>query len=166
MSAQRSALASAPVPALVVGALVGAWAALGLGACGVVDLGDNIVPPNVRVDEDRFYCEIAPQILAAHSCASGGTAECSGTSCHASTSSFRLHRGVTLPHCEGGVPTETIDPALRDDYRAVTLFLGSDSASSPFWRRPVHRDSHPCSVFSEMSPESELIADWIESGAL
>jgi hypothetical protein len=137
-----------------------------LAGCGVIDLGDNIVPPNVRVDEDRFYCEIAPQIIQAHSCASGGTAECSGMSCHASTSSFRLNRMSALPRCEGGMPIDPIDPALQDDYRAVTLFLGSDSASSPFWRRPVRADSHPCAVFSQMSPESELIADWIESGAL
>ncbi|MBX7193559.1 MAG: hypothetical protein K1X94_16000 [Sandaracinaceae bacterium] len=154
---------SAPRPALVP--FLGLLAVL-VGACGTIDLGDNIVPPNVRVDEDRFYCEIAPQILAAHSCATGGTAECTGMSCHASTSSFRLARTVTLPMCTDGAPVGPVDPALADDYRAVTLFLGSDSASSPFWRRPVHADSHPCTVFSEMSPESELIADWIESGAL
>ncbi len=146
---------------LLAGALVGT-----LQACGIVDLGDNIVPPNVRVDEDRFYCEIAPQILQARSCATGGTAECSGTSCHASTSSFRLSRTRILPRCEDGVPVDPIDPALADEYRSVTLFLGSDSASSPFWRRPVRADSHPCSVFSQTSPEAELIADWIESGAL
>lgn len=160
MSVPRRALAS--VPHLLVGAAV----AMSLGGCGIVDLGDNIVPPNVRVDEDRFYCEIAPQIIQAHSCATGGTAECTGTGCHASTSSFRLSRTVTLPRCEDGVPVDPIDPMLADDYRAVTLFLGSDSAASPFWRRPVRADSHPCSVFSQTSPESELIADWIESGAL
>jgi hypothetical protein len=149
--------------AWTLGALLAAGA---LGGCGVIDLGDNIVPPNVRVDEDRFYCEIAPQILQAHSCATGGTAECSGMSCHASTSSFRLSRTSTLPRCEAGMPIDPIGPALQDDYRAVTLFLGSDSASSPFWRRPVRADSHPCAVFSQMSSESDLIAEWIESGAL
>lgn len=135
-------------------------------ACGTIELGDNIVPPNVRVDEDRFYCEIAPQILQARGCATGGSAECSGMSCHASTSSFRLSRTTTLPRCEDGVPIDPIDPALADDYRAVTLFLGSDARSSPFWRRPVRADSHPCEVFGETSPEADLVADWIESGAL
>jgi hypothetical protein len=134
--------------------------------CGRIELGDNIVPPNVRVDEDRFYCEIAPQILAARSCATGGTPECTGTSCHASTSSFRLSESPTLPRCEGGRPVDPIDPRLADDYRSVTLFLGSDARSSPFFRRPVRADSHPCQVFSEGSSEADLIADWIETGAL
>jgi len=135
-------------------------------ACGTIELGDNIVPPNVRVDEDRFYCEIAPQVLQARGCATGGTAECSGMSCHSSTSSFRLSRMSTLPRCEDGAPIDPIDPGLADDYRAVTLFLGSDARSSPFWRRPVNADSHPCQAFGETSPEADLVADWIESGAL
>ena len=114
----------APRHALVlVAALAG-----GLSACGIVDLGDNIVPPNVRVDEDRFYCEIAPQILQARSCATGGTAGGSGTSCHAPASSVRLGRTRVLPRCEGGVPVDPLDPALADVFRSVTLFLGSGSA--------------------------------------
>jgi hypothetical protein len=152
----------APVRALV--AL--AFASLLVAGCGTIELGDNIVPPNVRVDEDRFYCEIAPQVLAARSCATGGTSECTGTSCHASTSSFRLSESPMLPRCEDGAPIDPIDPALSDDYRSVTLFLGSDARSSPFFRRPVRVDSHPCQVFSESSTEADLIADWIETGAL
>ncbi len=152
-------LASSAVVAL-------ALAAAAMAGCGTVELGDNIVAPNVRVDEDRFYCEIAPQILQARSCATGGTAECSGMSCHSSTSSFRLNAMVTLPTCVDGAPVDAVDPALQDDYRSVTLFLGSDASSSPFYRRPVREDSHPCAVFAETSAEADLIADWIESGAL
>ncbi|GAB4215120.1 MAG: hypothetical protein OHK0013_40390 [Sandaracinaceae bacterium] len=148
--------------ALVALALAPLWWA----GCGTIELGDNIVAPNVRVDEDRFYCEIAPQILAARSCATGGTVECTGTSCHASTSSFRLSEAPMLPRCEDGVPIDPIDPQLADDYRSVTVFLGSDARSSPFFRRPVRVDSHPCQVFSETSAEAELIANWIETGAL
>lgn len=140
-------------------------APLALG-CNTVDLGENIVPPNVRVDEDQFYCEIAPQILAAHSCATGGTSECTGTTCHSSTSSFRLASMVTLPTCEDGSPVDSIDPELEDDFQSVQLFLGSDAVSSPFYRRPVNLDSHPCRVFDEGSAEADLIASWIESGAL
>ncbi|MFN9809017.1 MAG: hypothetical protein ACK6CU_05205 [Deltaproteobacteria bacterium] len=162
MTAPRHATANARPPR----GLLAAFFAGALGGCGIVELGDNIVPPNVRVDEDRFYCEIAPQILQAHSCAGGGTAQCMGTNCHASTSSFRLNRTLALPRCEDGAPVEPVDPALEDDYRSVTLFLGSDSASSPFWRRPVRADSHPCTVFPMMSSEADLVAGWIESGAL
>lgn len=145
-----------------VARLLGVLLTLGTSACGIIDLGENIIPPNVRVDEDRFYCEVAPDILAAHSCATGGTASCPDTNCHGSTSSFRLHPALALPACTDGVPDEAIDPALQEDFNATSLFLGSDATSSPFWRRPIGADTHPCVVFSPGSPESELIASWIE----
>ncbi len=147
---------------LGVGGLVAVSLALGSGGCGTIELGENIIPPNIRVDEDRFYCEVAPDILVAHSCATGGTAACPDTNCHGSTSSFRLSRTITLPTCSDGVPSGPIDPALHDDFNAVSLFLGSDAMSSPFWRRPVGADTHPCVVFPASSAESDLIASWIE----
>ena len=58
-----------------------------LAGCSTVDLGDNIVPPDLRLDEDFFYCEIQPNVLSAKPW------------------SKSLARQANLPNRNSGLPT-------------------------------------------------------------
>lgn len=148
-------------------ALVGGPLLASLG-CGTVELGDNIIPPEVRVDEDRYYCDILPNVIRRHGCATGQTAECDGSSCHSSASAFRLHRPTdyALPECAGGRPVGMVDEGAREDYLQTTLVVGPESLASPFYLRPTGSESHPCRPFERTSDSARLVADWIDRGAL
>lgn len=137
-----------------------------LGGCGTVELGDNIVPPDLMLDEDFFYCRIQPEIIEAHGCAGGAAGEMG--MCHTSRSALRLVETMDLapPTCvddvvEGAVPAEYVE-----NFQAVQFTVQSDPLSSPFYRRPVGLDSHPRVIFSETSPEADLVSMWIARGGL
>lgn len=142
------------------------WAACSAG-CGTIDLGDDIVPPNLQLDEDFFYCEIQPNVLTAKSCANGIDGE-SG-SCHADRSALRLVATTDPPPmCEDGV---IVGGSLSADYvanfEAVRFTVQSDPLSSPFYRRPTGMDSHPRVIFPpDGDPCADLIIDWITRGAM
>lgn len=148
-----------PVAALVVvcASLVG---------CGTVDLGDDIVPPDVQLDEDFFYCEIQPNVITAHGCASGMGGE-AGT-CHADRSALRLVDTMDPPPActDGAVTGGTVSPDYVMNLDAVRFTVQSDPLSSPFYRRPTGLDSHPRVIFAEDDPAAQLIVDWIERGAM
>lgn len=136
--------------------------------CGTVDLGDNIVPPDVMLDEEFYYCRIEPEVVQRHSCASGAAGEAG--MCHAARSSLRLADTVSIaerPTCEGDrVTAGTIPTAYMQNFQAVQFTVQSDPLSSPFYRRPTGLDSHPRVIFPESDPAAMLIADWISRGGL
>lgn len=134
--------------------------ALGLG-CETVDLGDNFVTPDVALDEDFFHCRIQPEIIAAHTCASG-----SGE-CHSSRSVMRLDpagEADAPPTCEGDMVTGTVPPSYQNNFAAVRPFVRMDALSSPFYLRPTQLESHPELEFTTDSPEALLIVEWINRG--
>lgn len=137
-----------------------------LTGCGIVDLGDDIVPPNLQLDEDFFYCEIQPNVLTAHGCAGGMAGEAG--SCHSDRSALRLVDTMDPPPtCEDGV---VVGGSLSADYvanfEAVRFTVQSDPLSSPFYRRPTGMDSHPRVIFTEDDPAADLIVQWITQGAM
>jgi hypothetical protein len=141
-------------------------AALCLLGCGTVDLGDNLVPPDLQLDEDYFYCVIQPEVITAHGCAGGAAGE--GGMCHSDRSALRLVETMDAPPmCEDGV---VVGGDLSADYvanfEAVRFTVQSDPLSSPFYRRPTGLDSHPRVIFAEDSAEADLIVEWINRGAL
>jgi hypothetical protein len=142
--------------------------ALTLTACGTVDLGDNIVPPDLAVDDDFFFCQIQPNVLNAHSCASGGAGDTGG--CHASRSGMRLSATAEtdqIPSCDAdNKVTGAVPESYRANLDAVRAELQSDPLSSPFYRRPVGLDSHPRVIFPESDPAAMLIVDWLSAGAM
>lgn len=151
-------------------ALLGSAAAgavtLGSTGCGQVDLGDNIVPPDLQLDEDYFYCVIQPEVITAKSCAGGGPGE--GGMCHTERSALRLvDTSDPPPMCEDGA---VVGGDLSADYianfEAVRFTVQSDPLSSPFYRRPTGMDSHPRQIFAEDDPCADLIVEWINRGAL
>lgn len=137
-------------------------------ACGTVDLGDNIVPPDIAVDDDFFYCQIQPHVLTQHSCASGASGDAGG--CHASRSGMRLNSMAETdppPTCDSSNHvTGAIPDSYRDNLAAVRAELQSDPLSSPFYRRPVGLDSHPRVIFPESDAAAMLIVEWLSAGAM
>lgn len=145
------------------------WAAaavLTLGGCTTVDLGDNIVPPDLQLDEDFFFCRIQPDVITKNSCASGGQGE--GGQCHSARSALRLSpdaEDATPPACDAdNKVTGDVPQAYRDNLEAIRFTVQSDPLSSPFYRRPVGLDSHPRQIFDESSPEADLIVQWLTAG--
>ena len=137
-----------------------------LAGCGTIDLGDDIVPPNLQLDEDFFYCEIQPNVLTAKGCATGMAGE--DGSCHADRSALRLVATTDPPPmCEDGV---VVGGSLSADYianfEAVRFTVQSDPLSSPFYRRPTGLDSHPRVIYPEDDPCADLVVQWITQGAM
>lgn len=135
--------------------------------CGTIDLGDNIVPPDLQLDEDFFYCRIQPEVLTAKSCASGAAGEEGG--CHADRSSLRLVATTDPPPIctpEGVIEGGDLSADYIANFEAVRFTVQSDPLSSPFYRRPTGMDSHPRIIFTEDDPCAALIVDWIQRGAL
>ena len=105
-----------------------------------MELGDNIVAPDLMLDEDYFYCRIQPEVVQAHGCAGGGAGEMG--MCHTARSALRLvdTTGIVPPTCvddvvEGGVP-----PEYLENFHAVQFTVQSDPLSSPCsicWSGPV-----------------------------
>ncbi|MGE0790155.1 MAG: hypothetical protein AB7S26_31060 [Sandaracinaceae bacterium] len=136
-----------------------------IAGCGTIDLGDHIVPPDLRLDEDFFYCEIQPNILTAKSCASGGSGE--GGMCHDSRSALLLVDTMSAPpDCVDGVIVGgSVSADYMANFEAIRFTVQSDPLSSPLYRRPTGMDSHPRVIFPESDPCAQTIADWINRGA-
>ncbi|MDQ3032282.1 MAG: hypothetical protein M3Y87_07695 [Myxococcota bacterium] len=146
--------------------LAGGIAGGGLAGCGTIDLGDNIVPPDLMLDEDFFYCRIQPEVVQPSGCAGGGPGE--EGMCHTSRSSMRLvdTTGVAPPECEGDMVVGVVPPEYMQNFTAVQFTVQSDPLSSPFYRRPTGLDSHPRVIFPEGDPSADLISQWISRGGL
>ena len=145
---------------------LGAVAALLLTGCTTVDLGDNIVPPDLQLDEDFFFCRIQPEVITKNSCAAGGNGE--GGSCHSARSALRLSEDAEdddPPACDADdKATGDVPQSYRDNLEAIRFTVQSDPLSSPLYRRPVGLDSHPRVVFDEASAEADLIVQWLTGG--
>ncbi len=136
-----------------------------LGACGTIERGDNIVPPDLALDEDFFYCRIQPEVLTPQTCASGAAGE--GGECHSARSAMRLQVAAESdppPTCDGNMVVSGVPQSYMDNYTAAQASVQTDPLSSPFYRRPTGLDSHPRMIFPEGSPEAMLIVEWIGSG--
>jgi hypothetical protein len=135
--------------------------------CGTVELGENIVQPSTQLSDAYFYCRIQPDVIEASGCAS------MTANCHQSQSSLRLidTAGITRPACTGPMndpplaPGAVVPPEYMDNFQRVQFTLGSDYASSPFYRRPTMMDSHPVLVFPTTDPKALLIRDWFATSA-
>lgn len=139
--------------------------ALLLTACGTVDLGDNYVAPPIQLDEDFFYCRIQPDVLTAHSCASGGNGEAG--MCHSARSALRLIavEPADLPQCDAD--GNVVDPIPLDataNLEAIRFTVQGNALSSPLYLRPVNRASHPRQIFPEDDPAASAIISWISQG--
>lgn len=154
-----------PLAAGAAGALVVGFLAPG---CGTVDLGDNIVPPSVRLDEEFFYCRIQPEVVVGRSCATGMAGDTGG--CHMTQSALLLEDAASAarPACtEDGelAPGAVVPDVYMRNLTRVRFTVASDPESSPFYRRPLGMDSHPRVIYGIGSPEEILVREWIGRGA-
>jgi len=132
------------------------------GFVGSVDLGSDVVPPEVVLDEETFVCVIQPEVLTRHSCASG---EGESGSCHASRSALRLVDAPEEPPCNGeNQVIGSVPESYMRNFEAVRFAVQADPESSPLYLRPTGRAAHPRVIFGADDPAAELIASWIAQG--
>jgi hypothetical protein len=134
------------------------------GVTGTVDPGDNLVAPDLALDENVFYCQIEPLVIQKYGCATGATGE--QGRCHDSKSALRLMASQDPPPCDAaGRVTGTLPDAYAANLEAVRYFVQSDPLTSPFYLRPINLASHPRQIFSDADPAAKLIEGWISAGA-
>jgi hypothetical protein len=134
------------------------------GFVGSIDLGSDIVPPEVVLDEETFVCVIQPEVLTRHSCATGMSGEAG--SCHTSRSALRLidaSEDDAPCNAENQVIGMVPDSYMRN-FEAVRFAVQADPENSPLYLRPTGRAAHPRVIFGADDPAAELIADWISQG--
>jgi hypothetical protein len=130
---------------------------------GVIDLGDDVVAPDLALDEEMFVCRIQPEVLTRHSCATGMSGE--GGGCHDSRSALRLLDASDDPPCDAeGRIVRTVPDAYMRNFDALRFAVQSSPEDSPLYLRPVGRAPHPRVIFEEDDPAAELIAEWISRG--
>jgi hypothetical protein len=134
------------------------------GVSGTIDPGDNLVAPDLALDEDFFYCRIEPEVIQQHNCATGDSGE-SGH-CHDSRSALRLIASSDPAPCDqAGHVTGKLPDAFSANLEAVRFFVQADPLTSPFYLRPLNLASHPRRIFTDQDPAAKLIEEWISAGA-
>lgn len=148
---------------LALGALAQACAVQN-GFTGTVDPGDNLIAPELSLDEDFFFCRIEPEVLQKFSCASGASGD--GGGCHSSRSALRLRDTNEAPPCDAsGRVVGAVPDAYAANLEAARFFVQADPLTSPFYLRPTNQASHPRQIFDARDPAAQLIEEWISAGA-
>ena len=141
-----------------------------LSACGVqngfsgtVEPGDNLVAPELPLDEDFFYCRIQPEVLQKHGCATGDSGE--QGQCHDSRSALRLVDAPDPAPCDGAARvTGKLPDAYVHNLEAIRFFVQGDALTSPLYLRPLNQASHPRRIFDDKDAAAKLIEEWISAG--
>ena len=134
--------------------------------CGTLNLGDDIVPPDVQLDEDFFHCGSSP--TSSRRTAARPEWEARWAPATPNRSALRLVATMDPPpECADGVITGgTVSTDSIANLEAVRFEVQSDALSSPFYRRPTGLDSHPRVIFPENDPAAQLIVEWISRGSM
>jgi hypothetical protein len=134
------------------------------GITGTIDPGDNLIAPDLALDDDFFYCKIEPLVIQQKSCANGASGE--QGRCHDSRSALRLMASDASAPCNAaGRVTGTLPDAYIANLDAVRFFVQSDPLTSPLYLRPLNLASHPRRIFDDKDPAAKLIEEWISAGA-
>ena len=128
-------------------------------ALDTVDLGDHPEAPELALDEQFFHCQIQPNVLTAHGCASGGPADSGG--CHGSRSALRLVEVPSAPVCQADRVVGAPSAESIVNLERVRTSVGIDADSSPLYRRPIGLDSHPRAIFPPDSEAAVLLRSWL-----
>lgn len=134
------------------------------GFVGSVDLGDDVIAPEVSLDEETFVCRIQPEVLTRHSCATGMSGEAGG--CHDTRSALRLLPTDEAPPCNANDEIiRDVPEAYTRNFEAIRFTVQADPENSPLYLRPTGRAAHPRRIFDTSDDAAELIAEWIAQGA-
>jgi len=141
------------------------------GSCGTVNLGDNISPPDLQLNEDYFFCVVQPQVITQYHCAVGASGEAG--SCHTARSAMRLLASAesdAAPTCDAmNHVTGAVPDSYRQNLDAIRPEVQSTADDSSIYRRPTGLDSHPRVVFPvDPSPTSPagIIEAWLAMGGV
>jgi hypothetical protein len=134
------------------------------GLTGTVDPGDNLIAPELSLDEDFFFCRIEPEVIQQFSCATGSGSDSGG--CHNTRSALRLIDSDAAPPCDAsGRVVGSIPDAFAANLEAARFFVQADPLTSPLYLRPINQASHPRAIFGAQDPAAKLIEEWISAGA-
>jgi hypothetical protein len=134
------------------------------GLTGTVDPGDNLIAPELPLDEAFFYCRIEPEVIQRFKCASGESSDSGG--CHSSRSALRLMDTSEPPPCDGnGRVNAKVPDAYASNLEAARFFVQADPLTSPLYLRPINLASHPRQIFDAQNAAAKLIEEWISAGA-
>jgi hypothetical protein len=133
--------------------------------CGIVDLGDNPVPPMVVLDEDFFYCRVQPEVIATYRCSSGDSGMGDGA-CHGSHSFELDPLGETdpPPPCDGNVVVGPVPASYMNNFITSQVEVGPTPAQSEIHERPTRMRGHPRVIFAVDSDPQLVIREWILMG--
>src|SRR6185503_17379858 len=134
-------------------------------ACSTIEPGGNPQIAQVVYDEDYFYCQVLPNVLMAQSCGSGDPVQDTAGGCHATATSFKLVPVSSPPMCSGKRRTGDLPAGAADNYTAAQAEMTQDPLTTPLLTHPTKKTSHPRQIFSEQSPEADIIRTWAQKSS-
>ena len=134
-------------------------------ACSTIEPGGNPQIAQVVYDEDYFYCQVLPNVLMAQSCGSGDPVQDTAGGCHATATSFKLVPVSSPPMCSGNRRTGDLPAGAADNYTAAQAEMTQDPLTTPLLTHPTKKTSHPRQIFSEQSPEADIIRTWAQKSS-
>lgn len=131
--------------------------ALALVGCGTVDPGPSFQQADVVFDQNFFYCKVEPMLLQ-QKCGSGDpTKDTQG--CHFNVTQFHLQDHAPVA-CNGIVPTGPVPSEAEGNWGAASREMSTDPNRAPLFMRPTGKAIHPRQIFSDTSPQADLIRQW------
>ena len=132
-------------------------------SCSTVEPGGDPKIAQVVYDDDFFYCQVLPNVIVAHSCASGDPAKGDTGGCHASG---RLFTAVPLgPNdmvtCDAnGKHVGGISQVASSNYSAAQFEMNPNPDEAPLLLHPTQKASHPRVIFDTNSVAADIIREW------
>ena len=136
-----------------------------LAACSTIEPGGNPQIAQVVYDEDYFYCQVLPNVLMNQSCGSGDPLQDTAGGCHATATSFKLVPVSAPPMCSGNRRTGDLPAGAADNYTAAQAEMTQDPLTTPLLTHPTKKTSHPRQIFTEQSPEADIIRTWAQKSS-
>ena len=140
---------------------------LTLSACGTVDPGPQFQVAEVVFDQNFYYCKVEPMLLSKR-CSAGDPSK-GDSGCHGSVTIFRLQDPPPPPptplltsdeRCNGITPKSGIPAYSQANWGTASIRMRTDPERAPLLLRPTNRSPHPREIFSDKSPEANLIRQW------
>jgi hypothetical protein len=138
---------------------------MGIWGCSTVEPGSDPQIAQVVYDEDFFYCQVQPNVLAAQSCSTGDPTKDPSGGCHATATPFRvLALGPNdMVTCDGnGKHTGTVPQIAQSNYSAAQAEMNPNAETAPLFTHPTQKTQHPRQIFDTSSMEAEIIRQWAQ----
>ena len=128
-----------------------------------VDPGPDYSIADLVFDENFFYCQVEPRVMAVHHCGAGdpGQGDSSG-GCHFNVTAFRLtdYAPPVSDGCMGNVVGTAVPAAARQNYQTSQARMKRDPEVAPLLQRPLKKITHPRAIFNDDSDAAAAIREW------